>query len=147
MTIPLRSIALCALVLFASLLLAWQTARVIERHQQARFDYEVRRIGSAIEQRMNAYVQILRGGRGLFEASTQVSRDDWRIYVEKLQLSAHYPGIRAMTFAPKLLPDELPAFIESVRRELPSSRFTNPSVLQAFELRAPPMRRCSTPSP
>ncbi len=132
-----RSLALCALVLIASLLLAWQTARVIEQHQQARFDYEVQRIESAIEQRMNAYVQVLRGARGLFEASTHVSREDWRIYVTQLELPERYPGIRAMTYVPKVMPEELPAFIEAVRKES-TAGFTNPDVLRQFELRAPP---------
>jgi CHASE1-domain containing sensor protein len=102
-----RSLALCVLVLLASALLAWQTARVIEQNQQARFDYEVRRIKSAVEKRMQAYVQVLRGGRGLFEASDFVSREDWRVYVESQRLATNYPGIRSMTHAAKVEPQEL----------------------------------------
>ena len=132
-----RSLALCVLVLLVSLLLAWQTARVIAQHQQARFDYEVQRIESAIEQRMNAYVQILRGARGLIEASTHVSREDWRIYAAQLELRERYPGIRAMTYVPKVMPEEVPAFVEAVRKES-AAGFTNPEVLRQFELRAPP---------
>ena len=132
-----RSLALCLLVLLASLLLAWQTARVIARHQQTRFDYEVQRIEAAIGQRMNAYVQILRGGRGLIEASTEVTREDWRLYVTQLELHQRYPGIRAMTYVPKVMPEELPAFIAAVRKE-PTTRFANPDVIRRYELRAPP---------
>ncbi len=132
-----RSLALCVLGLLASALLAWQTAQVIAQHQQARFDYEVRRIASAVEQRMQAYVQVLRGGRGLFEASTHVSRDDWRLYVESQRLAASYPGIRTITFAPKVEPDQLADFIAAVRSES-TARFTNPKVLTDYTLRAPP---------
>jgi signal transduction histidine kinase/DNA-binding response OmpR family regulator len=135
--IPARSLLLCALVLVASVLLAWQTARVIDQNQQARFEYEVHRIESAIEQRMDAYVQVLRGGRGLFEASTEVTREDWRVYIHNQRLAANYPGIRTVTFAPKVEPGELADFIAAVRSES-TARFTNPKMLTEFTLRAPP---------
>ena len=135
--IPARSLLLCATVLLASLLLAWQTARVIAQHQQARFDYEVQRVKSAVEERMSAYVQILRGGRALFEASTDVTREDWRLYFTQLRTATHYPGIRAMTFAPRVAPNELAEFIAAVRSGSPE-RFTNPKVLTDYTLRAPP---------
>ncbi len=129
--------ALIALTLLASLLMAAQTARVIHQHQQQRFDSEVRLIESSIGRRMNAYTQIMRGGRGMIEASTYVSRDDWRAYVEPLHLYKNYPGIRAMTFVPRLSPDEVDAFVAGVRRES-TARFTNPLILSDFKLRAPP---------
>src|SRR3546814_401163 len=63
--LPGRAQALLALVVLASLLLVWQTRRIIIVHQQQRFDAEVLRIDSAIEQRMDTYMQILRGARGM----------------------------------------------------------------------------------
>jgi signal transduction histidine kinase/DNA-binding response OmpR family regulator len=144
--VSLRALAMVALVLVASQLLAWQTSRVIQQHQQQRFDAEVRRIESAIARRMNAYTQIMRGGRGMVEASTHVSRDDWRDYVHPLQLHKNYPGIRAMTFVPKISPEELPAFIERVRQE-PTTRFANPQILRDFRLRAPPPPITPTQAP
>ena len=129
--------AMIALVLLASVLMAAQTARIIRQHQQQRFDAEVRRIESAIAQRMDAYTQIMRGGRAMIEASTYVSREDWRAYVQPLQLYQNYPGIRSMTFVPKISPDELDAFVAAARRE-PTTRFSNPLILREFKLRAPP---------
>ena len=128
---------LIALVLLASLLMAAQTERIIQQQQQQRFDAEVRLIEASIGRRMSAYTQIMRGGRGMIEASTHVSRDDWRDYVTPLQLYKNYPGIRGLTFVPKLLPGDVTAFVEAVRRE-PTTRFTNPLVLSDFKLRPPP---------
>ncbi|HEY1077638.1 MAG TPA: response regulator [Fontimonas sp.] len=136
--IPIRSLLLCGVVLIASLALAWQTARVIERHQQVRFDYEVRRLSSAIEQRMIAYVQVLRGGRGMFEASDFVSRADWHTYVARLDVAQNYPGIRSMTFAKRVEPADLPAFIAAVRSEPIPPQMTNPAILSEYTLQAPP---------
>ncbi|WP_162932412.1 response regulator [Solimonas sp. K1W22B-7] len=134
---PALARALIALTLLASLLMAAQTGRIIHQHQQQRFDAEVRLLEASIGRRMNAYTQIMRGGRGMVEASTYVSREDWRAYVAPLQLYKNYPGIRAMTFVPKLSPDEVAAFVEDVRRE-PTTRFSNPLVLREFKLRPPP---------
>ncbi|MGQ0529550.1 MAG: CHASE domain-containing protein, partial [Panacagrimonas sp.] len=134
---PVWSRMAVALIVLASLGAGWQTHRLIQAHQQSRFDYEARRLTLAIQQRMTAYVQILRGARGMFEASTFVSRDDWKIYVEQLRLADHYPGIRSMTFAPKVEPQALADFIAAARSE-PTDRFTNPKVLTEFALRAPP---------
>jgi signal transduction histidine kinase/CheY-like chemotaxis protein len=135
---PVRSIALCLALLAAGLLGAWLTARLIAAHQQARFDYEVGRIDSAIELRMKAYVQILRGGLGLFVASDEVTRMDWRHYVESLQLQRRYPGIRTLGFSPAVRHEDLDAFIARVRSEPLPPGLADPRVLREFHLRPPP---------
>ncbi|CAA0092444.1 response regulator [Zhongshania aliphaticivorans] len=134
----LSAFVICIMVMLVGFLLALQTARSIDESQRARFDNEVHRLSNSVEQRMKAYAQVLRGGRALFEASTDVSREDWRIYVEQLHLSEHYPGIRGMTFAPRVLSADLPAFIAKVRSEPLPPGITNPSVLRQFSLREPP---------
>ncbi|MGQ0621739.1 MAG: hypothetical protein ACT4QA_17780, partial [Panacagrimonas sp.] len=63
-----------AIVFIAGLAGAAFTRTLVAQHQQARFDAEVRRIEFAIEQRTVAYVQVLRGGLGLFAASDEVTR-------------------------------------------------------------------------
>lgn len=66
------------LVLAASLALtytAWRSERRgSERELQADFEYRVRGVGSRIEQRMQAYEQVLRGAAGLFASSEYASR-------------------------------------------------------------------------
>lgn len=129
---------LAAALLAASLIGAWQAQRLVQAHQQSRFDSRVGQLTSAIDERMTAYVQVLRGARGLFEASTEVTRDDWHQYVEQLQLKRRYPGIRAMSYVPRVKPADLPAFVARVRHESDTERFADPAVLRDFALRAPP---------
>lgn len=131
------AILLAAVVLLVNLALVWQTQRVIEFHQQQRFDAEVRRIDSAIEQRMQTYMQIVRGGRGFVEASTEVTREDWRQYVEALHLHRNYPGIRAMSYVAAVPAGQEDAFEQRVRHES-ATRFADPRVILNFRLRAPP---------
>ncbi|HEX4871498.1 MAG TPA: diguanylate cyclase [Nevskiaceae bacterium] len=129
---------LAALLLAATLVAVWQAHSLVVAHREARIDAEIRRIETAINERLAAYMQVLRGGRGMFEASTEVTRDDWRQYVAQLRLAEHYPGIRSMTFTQRVALDERPAFIARVRSEPFDARFADPERITRFDLRPPP---------
>ena len=51
---PGSPLLFAVLLLLAGLAGAWQTQRVVAAHQHSRFDYEVRRIESAVQERMTA---------------------------------------------------------------------------------------------
>ncbi|MBF0677065.1 CHASE domain-containing protein [Pseudomonas sp.] len=63
------------------------------------FDLLVGQVSTAIEQRLMDHEQILLGGAGLFDASGEVSREQWRAYVQRLQLPDRYPGIQGVGFS------------------------------------------------
>ncbi|MGQ3056256.1 MAG: response regulator [Nevskia sp.] len=137
-SLPAKTRLLIAGTLVAGLFGAWQMHRLVSSNQQARFDAELGRIDFAIEQRMATYVQVLRGGLGLFAASTEVTREDWHRYVDRLQLAQRYPGIKAMNFAAAVPAADLDAFIARVRQEPIPPGLTDAAVLREFHLRAPP---------
>ena len=88
------------IVLLASLLItfnAWYIARdeAIKR-AKARFDFRVKTIETEIYERLHAYELLLRGGSGLFATSDEVTRENWRTYVTKLQINQYYPGIQGV---------------------------------------------------
>ena len=95
------------LVLALSLLLtlwAWSEAdEAAQARQQARFERETRALSEALQSRLIAYDQILRGAAGLFRASDDVSRGEWRDYVASQQLR-RYPAISALAYA-RLFPE------------------------------------------
>ncbi|HZX31410.1 MAG TPA: CHASE domain-containing protein [Rhodocyclaceae bacterium] len=98
--------------------LTWHGAnRDIQRETRTRFEDRVDEIVSAIQARMQAQEQVLLGARGLFDASGEVSREEWRRYVAALQLARNYPGIRGLGFAQYLLPEQLKGHIRQVRAE------------------------------
>lgn len=132
----LRAAIVFALLL-ATAMATWQTYRATVTHQQSRFDYEVRRIDSAVEQRMIAYVQVLLGGQGLFAASDDVTRADWQRYVETLRLSQRYPGFKSLSFAAAVAPEDLAAFVARVQAEPLPPGMVNPSLLKEYRLRSP----------
>ena len=78
----------------------WHNARQqAEQKLKTDFDFRVRETVARIEQRMATYEQVLRGARGLFAASAQVERDEFRNYVAMLQLEQHYPGIQGLGYS------------------------------------------------
>lgn len=74
-------------------------------------------ITEAIRKRMIDHEQILLGGAGLFDASGDVDREEWRILVERLRLAESYPGILGVGYAQVVAPSELAMFEDSIRAE------------------------------
>jgi len=91
------------LVLVCSLLitwLAWHYAVItVNLAKNDYFDFRVREAISHIQQRMQAYQQVLLGVQGLYEASVTVERSEFKTYVEGLHLEDHYPGIQGVGFS------------------------------------------------
>lgn len=69
-----------------------------ERAMQADFDFHVQEAVGLIGQRLAAYQQVLYGARGLFAGSTEVSRAEFRAYVDALQLQQTHPAIQDLIF-------------------------------------------------
>lgn len=108
-------VLLCGLL---STLGAWYALSAI---QEKAADREFQQLGNevleAIEKRMNNHRQILLGGAGLFDASNDVSRDEWRSYVQRLDLESNYPGILGLGYSQVVQPDQLQIFEESLRKQ------------------------------
>ncbi|MBU1461703.1 MAG: CHASE domain-containing protein [Gammaproteobacteria bacterium] len=88
-----------------------------ERAALKQFDLLVNTTIEAIHKRMTDHEQILLGAAGLFDASGEVSRAEWREYNERLHLAERYPGIQGVGFAKALLPSDIESHVQSVRAE------------------------------
>ncbi|MAL98223.1 MAG: hypothetical protein CL583_07195 [Alteromonadaceae bacterium] len=80
------------------------------------FESRIGEINAAISQRLLSHENALRGGAALF-AATNVRREDWAKYVEKLDLNRNYPGVQGLGFAEVIAPEDVSAFVERVRAE------------------------------
>ncbi len=125
------------LVIAATAVTAVVTQRQIEASQETRMQYESAQLDEALAQRMAAYVQILRGAAGLYQASAHVSRDEWLHYVDSLRLNERYPGFKSLSFAPAVPAAELEAFVADVRREKVDPAIADPDRIRAFTPRSP----------
>lgn len=82
-----------------------------------RFDFHVSEAKSAVHQRMLAYEHLLRGGVGLMNTSRTVTREEWRAYVNSLDIDGSYPGIQGIGFSRRVLSTDMDAHIRQVRSE------------------------------
>jgi len=81
-------------------LVVWQNLHMSEnRAAEQQFEMLSEKVTEAIRKRLRDHEQILLGGAGLFDAVEQVSREQWRAYVERLLLPDRYPGIQGVGFA------------------------------------------------
>lgn len=71
---------------------------VNEARNQSRFEALAIAIEHDLTSAMLAYGQVLRGGVAFFNAKSDVTREEWRTYVENLKLEESYPGIQALSY-------------------------------------------------
>ncbi|MES1240903.1 MAG: CHASE domain-containing protein [Acidobacteriota bacterium] len=75
---------------------AWSSA---ETQDRLRFQNLVQKNQAILQNRMETYIALLQGTAGLFEASDDVSREEFRSFVEGLDLRRRYPGIQGIGFS------------------------------------------------
>ena len=72
---------------------------------------------TSIRTRMTTYEEALRGGVGLFAASVSVERDEWRAYVDSLQLAKRFPGIDRIGVIFRVKPDQAETFLRRTQQD------------------------------
>src|SRR4051812_28757100 len=97
---------------------AWEGAKAtVEATALHRFEGRAQDTRDAIRDRMLDYAQVLRGSAGLFAGSNSVTREEWRKYVNALQVELSYPGIQALGVAFRVLESELPQHERAMRED------------------------------
>jgi diguanylate cyclase (GGDEF)-like protein len=96
---------------------AWFVQQHVVQEARLRFDGDARELQRRIENEIKSYEEVLVGLRALFAARDDVTRAEFRRYVEGLQLGRRYPGFQALNFARLVRKDELRRFEERMQRE------------------------------
>tara|TARA_R110000787_G_scaffold221535_2_gene330270 strand:- start:7092 stop:9701 length:2610 start_codon:yes stop_codon:yes gene_type:complete len=97
---------------------AWYLSKnFVEQRAHDRFSFQVDDLEAAIAKRMLEYETVLRGGVGLFHASEQVSREEWRTYVTNIGIEQYFPGIQGIGYSEWVKPENKSAFENKVRSE------------------------------
>ncbi|WP_374244115.1 diguanylate cyclase domain-containing protein [Zoogloea sp.] len=113
----------------------WHERQNLDASLRADFDVSVRLASTRIEQRLVNYEQMLRAARGLFDASGQVSRDDFGVFVDALAQGPGFSGLQAFLFT-RWQGEGQPAPIVYVAPDSPDNR----PALGADLLDSPPRR-------
>ncbi|QPJ66684.1 MAG: PAS domain-containing protein [Candidatus Nitrohelix vancouverensis] len=98
--------------------LFWDSVKeAVYNDAKTRFDFRVEQIHASVDERMATYEQMLRGGIGLFIASTEVTRDDWRTYVEALEMEERFPGIQGLGYSEVVQSEEKEEHTRKIQAE------------------------------
>ncbi len=100
----------------AVLFFIWQELnRTYQKNLHVSFINQTERVTTKVRERMGTYGQILRSGAGFFAGSQKVERDEWRGFVEKLNLDQHYRGIQGVGFSLLIPKENLDRHIKEIR--------------------------------
>lgn len=85
---------------------------------EERLENQISEIKNRMERRSHAYEQVLFGGKGLFASSKEVTREEWKTFVDIQSIDERFPGIQGVGYS-KLIKGkiDLEAHIEQIRRE------------------------------
>ena len=94
------------------------TAEAIESDAHARFRGMARAAQYNIDARIKSYGDILRGAAGLFRINPDTSADQFRQYVDQLDIKRNFPGIVVINYARAVRADALAALNQELRARL-----------------------------
>lgn len=109
---------LVLLVAVAITIVFWQLSiRLVEDRTEARFRTQALQLKTAIEERLLNYEQVLAGSAGLFSVAGSVSRDEWRTYIDKVDIERYYPGIQGIGYVERIGVRQMADHIAGVRKQ------------------------------
>ncbi|MGZ5202830.1 MAG: CHASE domain-containing protein, partial [Telluria sp.] len=112
------------------------TGRELEQDGRRRFDAMAQDARERIETGIGSYTEVVRGLAALFHAADDVRRDEFRRYVDSLDLPRTLPAIDAVSWAEYVPDSQRTAFVARVRADRSLERAGYPD----FDIR-PPGRR------
>jgi signal transduction histidine kinase len=86
------------------------TASIIENDAQQRFNSVVRTADFTILSRVKSYTDVLRGTASMFQTSTEITREQFRRYVQGLKLETEFPGIETINYTAYVTEAQRPEF-------------------------------------
>jgi two-component system, sensor histidine kinase and response regulator len=117
---------------FIATLIGWQmSVAQLNDRQKERFELHTERVNLAIQADMEGYQKVLKGAAGLFAASDAVTRSEWHLYAQSLDIEERYPGIHTFGFIEQVGDSERAIFIATNRAERGSEFTILPSGLRS----------------
>ncbi|MBI4471548.1 MAG: CHASE domain-containing protein [Acidobacteria bacterium] len=96
---------------------AWYTRENAEARTVTRFEIAAERVQNAIRSRLDAYIGMLLSGKALFAASDSVTREEFRRFVERLEVQQRYPGVQGIGYSVRLPAGRVESLTAQMHRE------------------------------
>jgi PAS domain S-box-containing protein len=98
--------------------LAWYYAtKAVRRETQTVFARQVSEATNSLDFRIQTYINTLRASQALFAASQSVERNEWKVFIESLNLRSLYPGVNGIGFIRYVPNNRKAAYEEWVRQD------------------------------
>lgn len=99
-------------------LLGWHNAnRSLKNEREAATANFATHTRNSIVERLKTYEVVLQGTAGMFVASDNVTRDEWKKYVGSFDLQKKYPGIQGVGYLAFIPAEQIAPITDSVRAE------------------------------
>jgi PAS domain S-box-containing protein len=115
--LPLAALLLLLLPLGLTFYLWKASIENNQRHGTAKFETLTIESEKALQNRLASYGGALLGAAGFIQGSNQVSRDEWRIYVDAVGLRENFPGVNGIGWIQPVAPADIDAFTAAVRAD------------------------------
>lgn len=99
--------AVFAIALASTAVVAVQMQRAANVQDHERFEVAIDRLQDSIRDRIDMYVAMLRAGAGLLAATDLRSPEQFRAFVERLELPERYPGAQGIGYTSRIPAEEL----------------------------------------
>lgn len=97
---------------------AWKfTSESIYEKNSAQFASLAIESEKALLHRLDSYENALLGGEGFIKSSSFVSREEWRSYVETLNIKENFPGINGIGLIDRVKPQDVQKYLNEVRKD------------------------------
>ena len=104
-------------LLFTTLLM-WRFITKAEMERELfLFNQDSEKTARQIREKLNNYRILLNGAVGVFAASEEVTREEWRLYYEYQLPRIQFPGIEALVFSKVIYADELTQHIQDLHAQ------------------------------
>lgn len=100
-----------------SCLTGYYTKTNMELYNRRQFETRCKEIRVQIQAQLAKHRQMLLSGAAMFDASNDVNREEWRIYVKRLRLNRDLDGVQALGFSLWIKPNQLKSHEAGVRKE------------------------------
>lgn len=95
----------------------YQVKTDTENDARKQFSNRTAEVVQAIRNRMVSYTETLKGGLGLFKASSHVDRSEFHAYVSTLDISQKLPGIQGIGYTEWVKPSQRAEYERHIRKD------------------------------
>ncbi len=106
--------------LFVCLILTGTTyyfyrSEILEK-EQTRFNNQTQEIKQNVAEHLEKYLALIRGGKGLFAASKRVEQEEWKKFVQTINVPKNYPGLLALGYISYVTTEKKSDFISQTQK-------------------------------